>query len=86
MFVRKAGLDLPSPPEAVGKEFSLTPAELRVLFAVIEVGAVAEVSHVLGISEATVKTHLQHLFDKTGTHRQAELVKLVAGYANALFQ
>ena len=86
VFVRKAELDLPSPPEAVGKEFGLTPAELRVLFAVIEVGAVAEVSHVLGISEATVKTHLQHLFDKTGTHRQAELVKLVAGYANALFQ
>jgi DNA-binding CsgD family transcriptional regulator len=86
VFVRKAELDLPSPPEAVGKEFGLTPAELRVLFAVIEVGAVAEVSHVLGVSEATVKTHLQHLFDKTGTHRQAELVKLVAGYANALFQ
>jgi DNA-binding CsgD family transcriptional regulator len=64
----------------------LTPAELRVLFAIIEVGSVPEVSQVLGISEATVKTHLRHLFEKTNTHRQAELVKLVAGYANALFR
>ena len=86
VFVRKAELDLPSPPEAIGKEFGLTPAELRVLFAIIEVGSVPEVSQVLGTSEATVKTHLRHLFEKTGTHRQAEIVKLVAGYCNALFQ
>jgi DNA-binding CsgD family transcriptional regulator len=31
-----------------------------------------------------VKTHLHHVFEKTGTTRQAQLVKLVAGYANAL--
>jgi DNA-binding CsgD family transcriptional regulator len=86
IFVRKAELDLPSPPEAVAKEFGLTPAELRVLFAIIEVGSVPQVSQVLGVSEATVKTHLRHLFEKTGTRRQAELVKLVAGYANALFR
>lgn len=33
----------------------------------------------LGISEGTVRTHLHNLFRKTGTKRQAELVKLVAG-------
>jgi FixJ family two-component response regulator len=38
----------------------------------------------LGISEGTVKTHLHHVFGKTGTTRQAELVKLIAGYSNAL--
>ena len=26
---------------------------------------------------ATAKTHLQHVFDKTDTHRQAELVRLL---------
>ena len=25
----------------------------------------------------TVRTHLQHIFDKTDTHRQAELVRLL---------
>jgi DNA-binding CsgD family transcriptional regulator len=39
---------------------------------------------VLGISETTVKTHLQRVFDKTGTNRQADLVKLVAGFLNPL--
>jgi DNA-binding CsgD family transcriptional regulator len=29
-----------------------------------------------------VKTHLQHLFAKTGASRQAELVKLVGQYAD----
>jgi DNA-binding CsgD family transcriptional regulator len=84
VFVHKAALDLPSPPEAIAKEFRLTPAELRVLFAIVEVGGVADVAAVLGIGEGTVKTHLHRLFEKTGTSRQAELVKLVAGYSNAL--
>jgi DNA-binding CsgD family transcriptional regulator len=81
MFVRKAALDLPSPPEAVASQFNLTPAELRVLFAVIEIGGVPEVAPVLGISEQTVKSHLHHIYDKTATKRQADLVKLIAGYS-----
>jgi DNA-binding CsgD family transcriptional regulator len=84
VFVQRAALDLPSLPEVVGQEFQLTPAELRVLFAIIEVGGAPEVAAVLGISETTVKWHLRHLFEKTGTCRQAELVKLVAGFSNPL--
>ena len=53
------------------------------LFSIIEIGGAAEVAEVLGIAEATVKTHLQHVFEKTGTGRQADLVKLVAGYCLA---
>jgi DNA-binding CsgD family transcriptional regulator len=83
VFVRKAALDLPAPPVVIAKQFGLTQAELRVLFSIIEIGGVAEVAEVLGISEATVKTHLQHVFAKTGTGRQADLVKLVAGYCRA---
>ena len=82
--MRKAGLDLPTPPEVILREFGLTPAELRVLFAIVEIGGVPEAAAVLGISEPTVKTHLKHLFEKTGTHRQADLVKLVAGFSNPL--
>jgi DNA-binding CsgD family transcriptional regulator len=83
IFVRKAGLDLPSPPVAIAQAFRLTPAELRVLFSIIEMDGVSEVAHVLGITEATVRTHLHRLFEKTGTGRQADLVKLVAGYCAA---
>jgi DNA-binding NarL/FixJ family response regulator len=53
---------------------------VRVLRAMIEVGGVEPVAAVLGASRSTVKTHLEHLFEKTGTGRQAELVKLIAGF------
>jgi DNA-binding CsgD family transcriptional regulator len=84
VFIRKAALDLPSPPEAVASEFKLTPAEVRVLFAIVEIGGVPEVAPVLGISDQTVKTHLHRIYEKTATKRQADLVKLVASYAGRL--
>ena len=84
VFLRKAALDLPHPLEALTAAYKLTPAEMRVLMAIIQIGGVPEVAPVLGISETTVKTHLQRIFAKTGTSRQADLVKLVAGYISPL--
>lgn len=84
LFVRRAALDAPSPPEVIARTFRLTPMELRVLLAVVEVGGVPEVAVALGIAETTVKTHLGRTYQKTGTARQAELVKLVAGFSNPL--
>jgi PAS domain-containing protein len=46
---------------------------------VVDVGNVPAVAKALGISQATAKTHLRNVFQKTGTNRQSELVKLVAG-------
>ena len=79
-FVRKAELVLPSPVEAMATRSQLTAAELRVLMAIVQVGGVPEVAPVLGVSETTVKTHLQHVFEKTGVNRQADLVRMVAEY------
>jgi DNA-binding CsgD family transcriptional regulator len=84
VFVHKAALETPSPPEVVARTFNLTPSELRVLLCVVEVGGVAETAVALGIAETTVKTHLRRLYAKTGTGRQAQLVKLVAGFSNPL--
>jgi DNA-binding CsgD family transcriptional regulator len=84
LFVHKAALDTPSAPEAIAKAYKLTPMELRVLLAIVEVGGVPEVAEALGIAETTVKTHLGHLYQKTGVSRQADLVKLVAGFVNPL--
>jgi DNA-binding CsgD family transcriptional regulator len=74
----------PSPPEAVARRFNLTPSEIRVLFAIVEIGGVPEIAPVFGIAEQTVKSHLHHIFEKTGAKRQADLVKLVAAYSNPL--
>jgi DNA-binding CsgD family transcriptional regulator/PAS domain-containing protein len=84
LFVHKATLRTPSGPETIARTYKLTPTELRVLLAVVEVGGVPEVAEALGISEGTVKTHLHRLFAKTDTARQADLVKLVAGFSNPL--
>jgi DNA-binding CsgD family transcriptional regulator len=85
VFVHKAELGGLLPLEAMARQFGLSPAELRVLAAVIEVGgSVPDIAEVLGVSEPTVKTHLRRLFDKTDTGRQTDLVRLVAGYANPL--
>ncbi len=82
IFVKKAELNCIFPMEAVASQFALSKAELRVLVGVLEIGAPAEVAPMLGLSEATVRTHLRRLYAKTGTCRQADLVKLVACYAN----
>ena len=84
VFVRKAALELPHPLEAIASTFKLTPAEMRVLMMIVQFGSLQEVAPVLGVSEATVKTHLQRIFAKTDTSRQADLVKLVAGYMSPL--
>jgi len=84
LFVRKASLAVPSASQAIGSAFKLTPTELRVLMAIVEVGGVPEVATAFGIADTTVRTHVTRLFEKTGTSRQADLVKLVAGYATPL--
>jgi DNA-binding CsgD family transcriptional regulator/PAS domain-containing protein len=84
VFVHQASLETPSSMETLSKLYKLTPSELRVLAAVSEVGGVSAVAEVVGIAEATVKTHLQHLFAKTGTNRQTDLVKLAATHASPL--
>jgi DNA-binding CsgD family transcriptional regulator/PAS domain-containing protein len=84
LFVHKAAFDTPSPPEIIAKTYRLTPSELRVLLAVVEVGGVPDVAEALGVAETTVRFHLRQLFEKTSTCRQADLVKLVAGFANCI--
>ena len=83
LFVRKVALDSRC-GELVARTFELTPAELRVLLTIVEVGGVPETSAALGIAESTVKTHLHRVFDKTGARRQADLVKLAAGFSSPL--
>lgn len=84
LFVQRAGPELASAPETVARTFALTPAELRVLTAIVEVGGVPEVAETLGIAESTVKTHLHRVFGKTETTRQADLVRLLAAYRSPL--
>jgi DNA-binding CsgD family transcriptional regulator len=84
VFVRKVELDGGSYGGLVARAYGLTPAELRVLLAIVEVGGVPETSERLGVAETTVKTHLYRVFSKTGASRQADLVKLAAAFSDPL--
>jgi DNA-binding CsgD family transcriptional regulator len=82
LFVRKVELNGQCDGELMARAFELTPAEQRVLLAIVEVGGVPETAETLGVAETTVKTHLHRVFAKTGVSRQADLVKLAAGFSS----
>jgi DNA-binding CsgD family transcriptional regulator len=84
VFAHKAKLTTLSPLEVISRRYKLTPAELRVLLAIVEIGGVPEVAEAFGVSTTTVKSHLARLFEKTSTRRQADLVKLVAAFSNPM--
>lgn len=83
VIVQQASLDISSTAQAVMTQiFNLTPSEVRVMLGIVDVGGVPETAKALGTSQPTVNKHLQHIFAKTGTRRQAELVKLAASFSN----
>jgi DNA-binding CsgD family transcriptional regulator len=66
--------------EMLAATFGLSPAETR-LAAVIATGLSTEqVAEELGIARATARNQLKAVFAKTGTHRQGELVALLARF------
>ena len=62
--------------EAFAELYGLTGSELRVLLAMAPGLCVKEAAESLGISENTAKTHLKHIYSKTGTSKQTELLRL----------
>lgn len=61
--------------------FCLTPAEARVTLLLVGGKTLDEIAQKLHVSVATVRSQLKAVFDKTRTHRQAELVMLVSRLA-----
>jgi DNA-binding CsgD family transcriptional regulator len=61
------------------QRYGLTPSEVRLARHLAEGGNIAGYAEQHGLSQGTVRTHLKAVFAKTGAHRQAELVLLLAG-------
>lgn len=66
------------PGEAFAKLYGLTRGELRVIQAMGPGVTLHQVANVLGVGDATVKTHLRRVFEKTNTTRQADVVGLMS--------
>lgn len=65
------------PGEAFARLHGLTGGELRVLLALSQGLGGMDAANMLGISEPTMRTHLQHIFSKTETSKQADLLRLL---------
>ncbi len=70
----------PVPLDAIAAIYALTPTEARVLNMFAAGATGRRIAELLSLKESTVKTHLLSIFDKTGIHRQAELVALVRSF------
>ena len=66
--------------------FGLSHAETRLAVPLMRGGSLTQVCLSLRISRETAKSQLQALFDKTGTHRQGELVALLLASVSALLR
>ena len=64
-------------PALLKQLFSLTQAEAQIALGILRGAAPKELAEQMSVSLVTVRTHLQHVFDKTDTHRQADLVRLL---------
>lgn len=58
--------------------FGFTPAEARLALQLVSGRTRASVAESLGVSSATVRTHMMHIFQKAGVHTRAALVKEMA--------
>jgi DNA-binding CsgD family transcriptional regulator len=70
--------------ERLRELYQLTPGEARVARAVARGQGLEHVARELGLRITSVRSHLQSCFEKTGTSRQAELVRLLLGISAAL--
>ncbi len=77
LFVTDPDRDGRASTEALRRRFGLTRAEAAFLGEIVKGDGIQAAADRLGVSLATARTHLRHVFDKTGTQRQAELVGLM---------
>ena len=77
VFITRAEHGAPADVRPLARNYDLTPAEIRLLEQLTRNATLADAAKALRISQETARTHLAHIFSKTGVTRQAELLALV---------
>ena len=78
IFIQDTSQPQSFPGAAFAKLYGLTPTEVCVCLELTQGVSPQELAGVLGVSANTIKTHLKHIFAKTGVARQGELIRLMA--------
>ncbi|THD47119.1 MAG: LuxR family transcriptional regulator [Bradyrhizobium sp.] len=77
LFVTDPDRKTRSPIAWLQRRFGLTAAEAAFAGEIVAGAGIQAAADRLQISRSTGRTHLARIFEKTGTHRQAELVRLI---------
>lgn len=75
IFLTQPHQEREASPELLARIYDLTPAAASVAALLIAGLSTEEIAESLEIEVTTVRSHLRQLFDRTGTSRQAELVR-----------
>jgi DNA-binding CsgD family transcriptional regulator len=78
VFISKAGVSLPPSLETLSALSGLTSREARIALMIADGATLAAAADALGISIHTMRTHIAHIFRKTGTNSQQSLMKFVS--------
>lgn len=81
LFLSTRELSLPVLDSTLATLFELTPAEIRVLNRMTKGLCTQEIASELSVSNHTIVTHMKHLYEKTGTNKQTQLMALNAALA-----
>ena len=79
VFVNDPDLNPKIPGALLAQLYRLTEREAKIAILLLEGLDLRGISDHLDVSMHTVRTHLRHLFDKTNTRRQAELIRVLSG-------
>ncbi len=84
LVMRSPREDTRNPVAIAARTFGLTSAQVQVLTFLAQGHSPEAIADILGVSVATVRSHLRDLFAKSGTSRQAELVARTLSLASPL--
>lgn len=76
LMLQEIGKLQPLPGDILVKLYGFTPAEARLVALLAQDFSLEDAAAALGIARTTAKTHLQRVFEKTGTNRQPQVVRL----------
>jgi DNA-binding CsgD family transcriptional regulator len=78
VFINDPAHKVRTPVKVLESLFGLTPAECRLALLLADGNAPPQIADMLGLSANTIKSQLASIYQKTGTSRQAQLVRLLS--------
>ena len=77
IFLSETSRPIEIDPRRLEKLYNFTPSEARVVSLLVQGLNLDNAATYLGVSLNTVRSHLRTIFDKTGSGRQPELVRII---------